>query len=103
MAGNGLKLSQGRVRLGSRKRFFTKRVVEHQNSFPREVVTAPNLSEFKKGLDNAFRHGVGFLGCPAQGQQLDSMILMGLFQLRIFYDSIAFLFFFLGVCSMWFF
>lgn len=31
-----------------------------------------------------------FLGCPAQDQKLDSMILMGPLQLRIFCDSVIF-------------
>lgn len=29
---------------------------------PRAVVTAPNLLEFRKGLDNGLRHVVGLLG-----------------------------------------
>lgn len=35
---------------------------------PREVVTAPSLTEFKECLDKALRHKVWFLGCPVQGQ-----------------------------------
>ena len=41
-----------------RKRFFTQRVVEHWNRLPREAVTAPSLTVFKKHLDNAFRDTV---------------------------------------------
>ena len=48
----------------------------------------PKLLEFKKRLDNALSHTVWFLGGPVWSQELDSMILMGLFQLRISYDSI---------------
>ena len=46
--GNGVKLQQGMFRLGIRKRFFTEWVVTQWNRFPREVVTAPSLLEFKK-------------------------------------------------------
>lgn len=74
----------GRVRLDIRKRFFTQSVVRHWN---REVVTAPSLPEFKKSLDKAVRHMMWFSGCPVQGQELDSMIFVGPFQLRIFCDS----------------
>ena len=38
-----------------RKKFFTQRVVEHWNRLPREAVTAPSLTLFKKNLDNALR------------------------------------------------
>ena len=39
-----------------RKRLFTEGVVGHWNRLPREVVTAPSLTEFKKCLDNALSH-----------------------------------------------
>jgi len=55
MQGNIMKLCEGKFRLGIRKRFFTERVVGHWNRFPREMVTAPSLSEFKEHLDDAFR------------------------------------------------
>ncbi|KAK4815545.1 hypothetical protein QYF61_003237 [Mycteria americana] len=51
-----MKLHQGKFRMGIRKRFFTERVVSHWNRLPREVVTAPSLSELKEYLDNALGH-----------------------------------------------
>lgn len=51
-----MELGQGNVRMGVRKRFFTKRVFGHRDRLPRTVVMAPRLLEFKKHLDNAFRN-----------------------------------------------
>ena len=47
----------------------------------------PELPEFKEHLDTSLRHRVWFLGGPVWSQELDSMILVGPFQLKIFYDS----------------
>lgn len=58
-------------------------MVEH----PWAMVMASSLSEFRKCLDNTLRRMVGFLWCPAQDCELDS-ILMDSFQLSRFYDSV---------------
>ena len=84
-----MELGQGMVRLDVRKWFFTQRVVRHWDRLPRAVVTALSLMEFKKHWDNTLRHRVWFLGGPEQSQELDSMILVGAFQLRIVYESMT--------------
>lgn len=50
------------------------------NSLPREVGTAPSLTELEKYLDNALRHG--WEHWSVGGQELDWMILVGPFQLH---------------------
>jgi len=58
MRGNGLKLHQGRFRLGIREDFSTERVVKHSNRLPREVVESPSPEVFKKSVDMALQNTV---------------------------------------------
>lgn len=51
-----MELQQGRVRLGIRKSFLTKRVFGHLNRLPGILVMAPSLPESKKHWDNTLRH-----------------------------------------------
>jgi len=64
-------------------------VVRHWNRLPRAAVMAPIMPEFKKHLDKALRHRAWFLGGPVWSQELNLIILRGLFQLGIFYDSVS--------------
>ncbi|KFQ54936.1 hypothetical protein N333_06505, partial [Nestor notabilis] len=50
---NGFNLTEGRLRLDIRKKFFTIRVVRHKNRLPREAVAAPSLAVFKATLNRA--------------------------------------------------
>jgi len=48
-----------------------KSVVKYWNMLPREVVNAPNLSEFKRHLDNALNNMLYLLVSPEMVTQLD--------------------------------
>jgi len=78
------EVAWGKFRLKIRKRFFTKRVKWSSPEVTREVVTAPSPSEFKDCLDDVLHLDLGSL---TKSKELDSMIIMGPFQLKIVYDS----------------
>lgn len=55
-----MNLSHRRLRLDIRRWFFIKRVSGDWNRLPKEVTTAPNLTELRKCLGNALKHTVGY-------------------------------------------
>jgi len=73
--GNGFKLKDGRFRLDIRKKFFTLRVMRHQNKLPREVTDAPSLTVLRARLDEALSTPVWWKGSlpVAGGLQLDDL------------------------------
>lgn len=77
-----MKLSQKRFRLDIRKKFSPRRWLNIEQSLQGSLSTS--LTELKMCLGNTLRHMC--LVVSVQGQELNSMILMGLFQLSIFYD-----------------
>ena len=65
------KAAPGRFRLDIRKHSFAKRVVDHWNRPPREVVNAPSLSMFMRHLDNALNDMLSLLVSPIVVMRFD--------------------------------
>jgi len=74
------------IQAGYDKKALHRGTVEHWNRLPREVVMALSLPEFKKHPDSHARYMVWLLVGSAWSQELDMIILLSPFQLRIFYD-----------------
>jgi len=51
--GNGIRLREGRCRLGIRKKFFCVRMVRPWHRLPREAVAVLSLEMFQARLDGA--------------------------------------------------
>lgn len=90
MQGNGLELCQGKFRLDIRRKLFTVRAAKHWNKLPGELVTVK-----LEGVPETFGQCSSMYGLkfrlPLWSQELHSMILVGHFQLRIFYDSVYYM------------
>jgi len=56
--GNDFRVKDGRFRLDIRKKSFTRRVVKHWNTLPREVVDALSLETYKVHFDGALSNPV---------------------------------------------
>lgn len=61
-----------------------------KTDFQKVSITVSILPKINKWLDNALRHIVSFLSGPMLVLEIDSMIHLDPFQLRIFYDCMIF-------------
>lgn len=48
-----LQVAMERFRLGNRKNFFTRRIIKHCNTLPREELESPSLKVFEGHVDVA--------------------------------------------------
>lgn len=79
----GLKLCQGMFRLNIRKRFITWSVAEHWNTSPGQWSQPQGCQSLRAVCKRgAWRDS---WGCPVQGQELESMILVCLFHSTLGY------------------
>lgn len=68
--------------------FTVESMAEYGLGWSSMVTGSPGQWDFRKGLDNTLRCRVWIVGGPVLNQELDMMILVGLFQLVIFCDSL---------------
>lgn len=80
--GNATKLHQGRVRLGTEKHFFARRVVNQWNRLPADVADALCLQLFKRHLDNTLNNMLELLVSTEVVRQLDFQRALSPFQLN---------------------
>ena len=80
MRSNGLKLHQGKFRLGIRTNFFSERVAVHWHRLPREVMESLYLEAFKNHGDVTQRGVVS--GCGGDGLGLHLGIFVAFFSLN---------------------
>lgn len=83
--GNGLKLYQGMFRLVIREKFFTCGSGQALEQAPQGSGHGPK----PVGVQETFGQCSSIYGltCPVWSQELDSVMTVGPFQLRTFYDS----------------
>lgn len=78
---------QGRFRLDSRKMFFPRGCLGTER-LSREWSQLQGCLSSRSVRTTVSGTG-GIVGCPVQGQELDSMVLVGPFQLNLLFDSIT--------------
>ena len=74
------------MRLDTRRKFFTERVMTHRSRLPKEVVDAPSLEAFKARQDVALGSLVWWLVTLPTAGGLKLRDHYGPFQPRPFYD-----------------